>query len=300
MFSQKLVSQGNIRLFSTSSAAAGRVGCSLVKPVHHLIKIDKNKLSPRFPELNLEKNDIRNPGFRPVATHQDRVAEHYTNTLQSDLLLMNFQHNQRRKEGLKRRQWDGSSPNHPSRTLRKPKGSEVETPDIKIYTDKNIPIIESITLNCYTKLAKDNANHAISAALQLQQITNCKPKPLHSRKDVIAWGVRRGWLMGAKVELKGRPLSQFLSTLTEIVFPRIREFKGLSSRAGDKTGNLSMGLTHEEISFFPEIESNQDQWSKTYGMHINIKTTAQTDTEARRLLSAYGFPIHGTERKNAF
>lgn len=298
MFSGKVVaSHGGARLFSTTSAASGRVGCSTVKPVHHLVKIDKNKLSPRFPELNLEKNDIRNPAFRPVATHQDRVEEYYKNSIQSDLLLINFQHGERRQLGLKRRQWDGSSPNHPSRSLRKPQGSAVETTDYKPHTTKNIPRIESLVINCYARAARENSNHAITAALQLQQITNAKPKVIHSRSDVIAWKLRKGWPMGAKVELKGRPLSQFLATLTEIVFPRIREFRGLTVRSGDKNGNITFGLTPEDIKFFPEIESNQDNWPFTYGMTMTIKTTGQTDGEARTLLSAYGFPFYGTERK---
>lgn len=298
MFSGKvIIDHGCVRLFSTTSAAAGRPGCSIVKPVHHLVKIDKRKLSPRFPELNLEKNDIRNPAFKPVATHQDRVAEFYTNTIQSDLLLINYKHGEERKRGLKRREWDGTSPNHPSRTSRKPKGSEVETKDLKPHTHKNIPQIESITLNCWTREAKQNANHAVSAALQLQQITNVKPQAIHSRNDCVSWGLRRGWSMGAKVELKGRPLSQFMSTLTETVLPRIREFKGFPSKGGDRNGNITFGLAPDDIKFFPEIELNQDNWYHTYGMHVTVKTSAQTDAEARTLLSAFGIPFQGVEKK---
>lgn len=299
MFSGKVVNQSSVRLFSTTSAAYGRTGCSIVKPVHHLVKIDKRALSPRFPELKLQKNDIRNPAFKPTTTHQDRVAEHYTNSIQPELLLINFKHNEKRKEGLKRREWDGTSPNHPSRGLRKPKGSVVETTDIKVHTPKNIPKIESLVINCYARESRENSNHAISAALQLQQITNVKPKPLYSKTDVVNWKVRKGWHMGAKVELKGRQLSQFISTLTEVVFPRIREFKGFSVKGGDKNGNITFGLTPHDVIFFPEIDANQDNWTKTYGMHITLKTSAQTDAEARTLLSAYGIPFYGLEKKNA-
>lgn len=291
------LSQGSVRLFSTSNTVSGKVGCSIVKPVHHLIKIDKNKLSPRFPELNLDKKDIRNPAFRPTATHQDRLEEYYKNSVQSDLLLINFQHNERRQPGLKKRQWDGTSPNHPSRPLRKPQGSAVETPDYKPHTPKNIPEVESLVINCYAKEARENSNHAITAALQLQQITNVKPKTIYSKNDVVTWKLRKGWPMGAKVELKGRQLSQFLATLVEIVFPRIREFRGFSVKSGDTNGNITFGLTPDELKFFPEIESNQDQWPKTYGMHITIKTSGQTDAEARTLLSSYGFPFYGVEKK---
>ena len=281
-----------------SSSSASKAACSLVKPVHHLVKIDKQKLSPRFPELKYSKNDIRLPAFKPVATHQDRVREHYYNTLQSDLLLINYQHKGETVRGLKFREWDGSSPYHINREPRKPKGSKAQLPDIKPITWNNIPDIESVVINCYVRDAKENQYLPISAALQLQQITGCKPKALYSRNDVPAWKVRRGTQMGAAVTLKGRPMSQFLSTLTEIVLPRIREYKGISNKSGNRFGGLSFGFTSDEVRFFPEIDANQDLWPVTFGMHININTTAQTDVQARTLVSGFGFPFHGPEKLN--
>jgi large subunit ribosomal protein L5 len=84
--------------------------------------------------------------------------------------------------------------------------------------------------------------------------------------------------------------------LTEIVLPRIREYKGISNNSGDKGGNVQFGLTPNDVRFFPEIEANQDLWPKVFGMHINVVTSAQTDFEARTLLSSYGFAFTGTER----
>ncbi|QLQ81920.1 hypothetical protein HG537_0G01740 [Torulaspora globosa] len=283
------------RSFSGTSKGA-KSACSLVKPVHHLVKIDKSKLSPRFPELKYAKNDIRSPAFMPVATHQDRSREHYLNMVQSDLLLISYSHNFEGQKGLKNRPWDGSSPYHINRQPRKPVGSKSQLPDIHPIKWHNIPDIDSIVLNCYVNEAKDNPLYAITAALQLQQITGCKPKPLYSKTDVPSWKVRRGNQMGAKVELKGRPMSQFLSTLTEIVMPRIREYKGISNRSGNGFGSISFGLTSEDVKFFPEIDSNQDLWPKTFGMHININTTAQTDTQARTLISSFQVPFHGLEK----
>lgn len=297
MFIRSQITAINSRCFSTTTVAAGKAGCNIVKPVHHRVKIDKNKLSPRFPGLNYSKSDIRHPGYKPIATHQDRVEEYYKNTVESDLLLINVQHNEPTIKGSKRREWDGSSPFHLNRSLRKPMGSVVETPDVKPHTNKNIPKITAVHINCYVESAKDNINHAISALVQLQQITGVKPKPIYSKSNVIHWKVRAGYQMGAQVTLKGRPLNQFLATLTEIVFPRIREFKGLSNKSGDNRGNIQFGLTPSDIKFFPEIEASQDLWPKTYGMHLNIVTSAQTDSEARTLLSAFGVPFTGTEKK---
>lgn len=284
------------RCFSSSSIAY-KSHCSLVKPVHHRVKVDKSKLSPRFPELKLAKNDIRNPGFNPVTTHQDRVHEHYLNTLKSDMLLINYAHNSQTEVGLKKRPWDGSSPYHINRPPRKPQGVSSQLPNLHPIKWHNVPEITSIVLNCYVKEAKENKLLAITAALQLQQITGCKPQPIFSKNDVPSWKLRRGNQMGAKIELKGRPMSQFLSTLTEIVMPRIREYKGLSNKSGNGLGSLSFGLTSEDVKFFPEIDSNQDLWPKTFGMHVNVNTSAQTDVQARTLISGFQLPFHGTEKK---
>lgn len=284
-----------VRPFS-STAVTCKSACSLVKPVHHLVKIDKSKLSPRFPELKYSKNDIRSPAFKPVATHHDRLAGHYYNTLESDLLLINYSHGAGVKTGLKNRQWDGSSPYHINREPKKPKGSAVQFPDIVPVKWHNIPNIESIVLNCYVKDAKENQLLPITAALQLQQITGVKPQSVYAKTDVPSWRVRKGTQMGAKVELKGRPLSQFLSTLTEIVMPRIREYKGISNKSGSRFGSISFGLTSEDVKFFPEINANQDLWPRTFGMHININTSAQTDVQARTLISGFGIPFYGPEK----
>lgn len=282
------------QLSSTSNLY--KSACSIVKPVHHLIKVDKSKLSPRFPELNFEKNDIRSPSFRPVTTHQDRVREYYLNTLQSDMLLINYNHNAVVKEGLKNREWDGSSPYHINRPLRNPKGVKTQLPNVNPIMWYNIPEVTSIVINCYVREAKENQLLPITALLQLQQITGCKPKALFSKTDVPAWKVRKGTQMGALVELKGRPMSQFLSTLTEIVLPRIREYKGISNKSGNRFGGLSFGLTSEDVRFFPEINTNPELWPVTFGMHINVNTSAQTDAQARTLISGLGFPFHGVEK----
>ncbi|CCC68347.1 hypothetical protein NCAS_0B02630 [Naumovozyma castellii] len=269
---------------------------SLVEPVHHLVKIDKNRLSPRFPELNYDKRDIRSPSFKPLHVCQDRVQEHYFNSIQPDLLLMNYNHNPEIKKGLKMREWDGSSPYHINRPLRKPKGSEAQYPDIHPIKWDNIPQIESVVLNCYVKEARDNQLLAISAALQIQQITGCKPQVIYSRSDVPTWKIRKGHQMGAKLELKGYPMSQFLTTLSEIVLPRIREYRGISGKSGNRFGGLSFGLNEEDVKFFPEIDANQDLWPKTFGMHININTTAQTNEQARMLVSAFQLPVQKSQK----
>lgn len=286
---------GSIRSFS-STAAAQKVGCAQVKPIHHKVKIHKKYLSPRFPELKIDPSDIRSPKFRPHLTHSDRVQDHYHDILESDLLLINYRHDQEAIYGNKRRQWDMSSPYHLNRPLRKPKGQIVPSPTIKPRTYQNIPKLESVTLNCFVKDAKLYPAQAIAANLQLQQITGVKPTPIYAKTNVPNWKLRPGMKMGAKVTLLGRDASQFISTLTEIVLPRIRDFYGISNRSGDRYGTIAFGLEAENIKLFPEIENNQDSWPINFGFDISLKTSAQTDAEARILLSGLGFPFTGSER----
>ena len=279
----------------SSSPLLTKSACSLVKPVHHLVKIDKSKLSPRFPELKYDKSDIRSPSYVPKDTHQDRLKEHYLNTLQSDLLLINYKHNAEIVKGNKRREWVGDSPYFYNRPLKKPKGGNVESPDIHPINWKNIPWLKNITVNCFVRESRDNELLTIAAALQLQQITGCKPQVIYSKSDVPAWKIRRGHQMGAKVLLEGYPMSQFLLTLSEIVLPRIREYRGIKMTSGNRLGDISLGLTPEDVRFFPEIDVNQDLWPKTFGIHININTTAQTDEQARTLISSLQLPFNSSK-----
>ncbi|QPG74553.1 hypothetical protein FOA43_001884 [Brettanomyces nanus] len=283
------------RTFSTT-AAAFKVGCAMVKPVHHKVKIRKKFLSPRFPELKIDPSDIRSPKYKPYLTQPDRVKDYYHNTLKSDLLLVGYRHDQVKVEGVKRRQWDMTSPYHLNRPLRKPRGQVVPSPDIQPRDWRNVPQFETITLNCWVKEAKLKPQMAIAGSLQLQQMTGCKTKPIYAKTNVPTWKVRPGMKMGAKVTLAGKYASQFLTTLTEIVLPRIRDFKGISNKAGDRYGNIAFGLQPEHIKFFPEIENNQDSWPQTFGVDITLHTSAQTDADARILLSALGIPFAGTER----
>lgn len=284
-----------MRFFSTS-VCRSKAACASVAPVHHTVRISKRKLSPRFPELLLPASDIHSPRFRPQLTHPDRVGQYYFNSLAPDLLLQGYRHGQKPLHGNKRREWDMSSPYHINRSLRKPKGQLVPSMSILPRDHNNIPRVQSIVINCFAPDAKLNQSLAISAILQMQQITGVKPEAIYAKTNVPNWKLRPGMKMGAKVELKGRYASQFISTLTEIVLPRSREYRGISNKAGDKYGTVAFGLTPDQVKFFPEIELNQDSWPITFGFNVSIITTAQTTAEARTLLSGLGFPFTGSEK----
>lgn len=283
------------RSFSTSSRLL-KAGYSIVEPVHHRVRVKKAVLSTRFADLKVPADDIRSTKFKPHATHPDRVADYYRNTLAPDMLLINYRHGQQTLLGNKRREWDMTSPYHINRPLRKPRGQIVPSPTVKPRDADNVPHVECVTINCFVKDAKLYPNQAIAATLQLQQITGVKPSPIYAKSNVPNWKLRPGMKVGAKAVLKGRDASQFISTLTEIVLPRCRDFHGISNRAGDRHGVIAFGLTADDVKFFPEIELNQDSWNQTFGFDVSIKTSAQVDPEARTLLSGLGFPFTGTER----
>lgn len=279
-----------------SSAPVSKVGVSIVKPVHHTVKYRKAQISEKYRELLIPKNDIRSSSFRPTAVSPDRVADYERNTVDSDMLLITYNHRGSDITGQKVRQWDGTSPYHLNRAPRPPSGTVVETKDIKTRDVSTIPRITEITLNCFVKEGKENTDAVIPAILQLQQITSVKPTQVFSKTNVPTWKLRPGVLIGAKVSLKGRPMHQFLSTLSEIVLPRSKTFTSVSNGAGDRNGNIAFGLTAEDVRYFPEIEGNQDLWPRTFGMDVTIHTSAQVDPEARTLISAYSILFSGKEK----
>lgn len=279
-----------------SSATASKAGVSIVKPVHHTVKYRKAQISDRYRDLLIPKNDIKSRSFRPTAVCPDRVADYQFNTLDSDMLLITYNHRGSDQAGQKVRQWDGTSPYHINRPPRPPRGTVVETKDIKQRDVSTIPRITEISINCFVKEGRENSDAVIPALLQLQQLTSVKPTQVYSKTNVPTWRLRPGLLIGGKVSLKGRPMSQFLSTLTEIVLPRSKTFTHVSNASGDHNGNIAFGLTPQDVRFFPEIEGNQDLWPRTFGMDVTIHTTAQVDPEARTLVSAYGILFQGKEK----
>lgn len=277
-----------MRNFSTSATALGRTAVSIVPPVHHLVKFKKSQLSPR---ARPPKSWITSPGFKPQVTHHDRVRQHYFDTIQSDMLLINYQYGEQRVPGHKPRPRSMESPYELFQPMRAPFGQSQATKDIKPRTFKNIPQIYSISLNCFVRQATMNHDLAIAAKLMLQQITGEKPRTVYAKTNVPKWHLRPGMPVGAKTEIKGEAMSQFISTLTELVLPRSKTFRQLSNRSGDRSGNIMFKLTQHDLTLFPELESSLELWPETFDVDVQIKTTAQTDAEARTLLSGFGFPI---------
>lgn len=121
----------------------------------------------------------------------------------------------------------------------------------------------------------------------LRRISGQKPVKTKAKKSIASFKIREGMTVGIIVTLRGARMWDFLSKLTQVTFPRIRDFRGISSKVVDAQGNLSVGFK-EHLSF-PEIRS--DEVERLHGMQITVTTTAGTHVVGQRLFKALGFPF---------
>lgn len=150
-----------------------------------------------------------------------------------------------------------------------------------------VPCINKIVINSGLGDAKDNAKSFDMAVSSLGLITGQKPVVTLSKKAVANFKLREHQKIGAKVTLRGNTMWEFLDRLISIALPRVRDFRGVSSKSFDGKGNYSMGI--KEISTFPEID--YDKIEKDRGFDVCIVTSANTDAEAKALLVELGMPF---------
>ncbi len=150
-----------------------------------------------------------------------------------------------------------------------------------------IPKLEKIIVNMGVGEAKDNAKALDAAVNDLTIITGQKPIITKAKKSVAAFKVREGMNIGCKVTLRGKQMYEFLDRFYNVSLPRVRDFRGINPNSFDGRGNYSLGLKEQLI--FPEID--YDKVDKVRGMDIVFVTTAQTDEEARELLTLMGAPF---------
>ena len=150
-----------------------------------------------------------------------------------------------------------------------------------------VPTVTKIKVNMGVGDAARDAKLIEGAVRDLTAITGQRPAVARARKSIAQFKLREGQPIGTHVTLRGDRMWEFLDRLLSIALPRIRDFRGLSSRQFDGSGNYTFGLN--EQSMFHEI--NQDNIDRVRGMDITVVTTAKTDDEGRALLRALGFPF---------
>ena len=154
-------------------------------------------------------------------------------------------------------------------------------------TVMQVPRIEKITLNMGVGEAVADKKVLENAVKDMTAISGQKPLITKVRKSVAGFKIREGYPIGCKVTLRGERMWDFLERLICIAMPRIRDFRGVSSKSFDGRGNYSMGVREQII--FPEIEF--DKVDAIRGMDVTITTSAKTDDETRALLAAFNFPF---------
>ena len=159
--------------------------------------------------------------------------------------------------------------------------------ELGIKNVREIPRITKITLNMGVGAAATDKKLLDGAVVDMQLIAGQKPVITLARKSIAGFKIRDGWPIGCKVTLRGDQMYEFLDRLISIAIPRIRDFRGFSSKSFDGRGNYSMGLKEQIV--FPEIDF--DKIDRIRGMDITITTTARTDDEGRALMRAFGFPF---------
>jgi len=184
-----------------------------------------------------------------------------------------------------------------------PRHSAKERPRLRVRFDKEVapalakeldlknpmavPRLNKIVVNMGVGEATQNAKVLDPAANELGQITGQKPVVTRAKKSIAAFKVRQGQSIGAMVTLRGDRMYEFFDRLVNIVLPRVRDFKGVSSKSFDGRGNYTIGL-HDQL-IFPEI--SYEKVDKLKGMNVTIVTTAPNDNQARTLLKHMGMPF---------
>ena len=161
---------------------------------------------------------------------------------------------------------------------------------MKKFGYKNImqvPKLDKIVINMGVGEAKDNAKVLDAAVKDLETISGQKAVLTRAKKSVANFKIREGLAIGCKVTLRGEKMYEFLDRLVNLSLPRVRDFRGVNPNSFDGIGNYALGIKEQII--FPEIE--YDKVDKVRGMDIIFVTTANTDEEARELLTLFNMPF---------
>src|SRR5215472_3671983 len=187
------------------------------------------------------------------------------------------------------RRWIGSEITMAAR-LKEHYQKNVATALTKEFGYKNVmavPRLEKISINVGLGEATQNAKLIDGAVNELGQIAGQKPIVTKARKSIAAFKLREGMSIGCTVTLRGDRMYEFFDRLVNVALPRVRDFRGVSSKSFDGRGNYTLGMKDQLI--FPEIDYNKVDKAK--GMNICITTTAKTDAEGMALLKHMGMPF---------
>jgi len=154
-----------------------------------------------------------------------------------------------------------------------------------------VPKIEKITLNMGVGEATQDKKKVEAAAAEMELIAGQKPVVTRAKKSIAQFKVRQGMPIGTMVTLRGERMWDFLDRLISVALPRVRDFRGVSTKGFDGRGNYTLGLKDQLL--FPEIDYMKVD--KARGMNISVVTTAKSDEESRKLLQLLGVPFRNQQ-----
>ena len=160
--------------------------------------------------------------------------------------------------------------------------------EFKYSNEMQIPKLEKIVVNMGLGESGRETKKVEGAVADLMAITGQKPVVTLAKKSIANFKLREGTTVGCKVTLRRGRMYEFLDRLINVALPRVRDFRGISSKSFDGRGNFALGIKEQII--FPEI--NYDRVDQIRGMNVVICTTANTDTEARELLKEFDMPFN--------
>lgn len=159
--------------------------------------------------------------------------------------------------------------------------------DLEIQNVMDVPRLSKVVVNMGVGAAAGDAKLLDAAMNDMRVITGQQPMVTRAKKSIAGFHIREGQAIGCKVTLRGDRMWEFIDRLLATAIPRVRDFRGLSTKSFDGRGNYSMGVTEQLI--FPEVD--YDKIDRTRGMDITVVTTAKNDEDSLALLRALGFPF---------
>ncbi|KZT28796.1 ribosomal protein L5 [Neolentinus lepideus HHB14362 ss-1] len=247
-------------------------------------------------------------------THPSRMMDHYFSTLQDDLMYMTYVHESgpRKPPREIRLKFDPEDPYSKNRVNTPVGGSQLGRKPAPVTSWDNVVQLERVQIHTMIKEATSNRVNLLGPIMMMRALsgeteggggrhTSEGVQVVRSIKTVGGW-LRPRMPIGAKVDLKGPKMYDFISTLTEFVLPRLREYTGFVMPASTQqnftpssvSGVVSIGLPPEAMGLFPQIEVNLDAYPGSYGMHIHFITNAEgqgAQNKARALLSGLQVPF---------
>ncbi|GAP89101.2 putative 54S ribosomal protein l7 [Rosellinia necatrix] len=237
--------------------------------------------------------------YSPGPFNFPRLKQTYQSTIAADILTMMYQHTPPgtpdTPERIRLREWDDTSPYMKNRPKRGPRGSDVLFPLEKSITWQNIPEVRAVHVAMYIPQAKKNTDHLIVGRAVMQSITGTRPKVTTTKESVAHWGIVKGDRSGVKCSIYGNQAYEFIDKTVNLVFPKIKEWKGVKGTTGDSTGNIGFGFAPQDMQHFPEVEAAYSMYPSKMipGCRVVLETTAKSDRHARILCKALGIPFYG-------